>query len=69
MDIEDASSLIFQTYYMMNWDTTEQLPSGMNCVNCGKPMLTVPLVRDKKGLEYEGRVCHNCKTLLWVKKD
>jgi hypothetical protein len=69
MEIEDASLLIFQTYYMIDWEKTIQAPSSTKCVECGGEMMTVEPIRDKKGQVYNGRVCHGCRTLLWVKKD
>lgn len=69
MEIEDANELIYFTYFMLDWTKVKQSPSSMECVTCGRKMNVVEEVKDKKGLRYEGRVCHNCKTVLWVKKD
>jgi uncharacterized protein with PIN domain len=68
MEIDDASSLIYRTYWMMDWPKASQSPSKTICVSCGTPMSAVEAVKDKKGLVYEGLVCHKCKTLLWSKK-
>jgi hypothetical protein len=68
MEIEDSSSLIFYTYYMMKWDEVSQSPSDVRCLSCGGAMMNVEQVRDKKGVVFEGIVCHGCKTLLWNRK-
>lgn len=68
MDIDDSSSLIFYTYYMVDWSTVSQSPSSATCLSCGGPMMTVEPVRDKKGVIFDGIVCHKCKTVLWTRK-
>jgi hypothetical protein len=68
MEIDDSSSLIFYTYYMVRWDEVSQSPSKVECLSCGGKMMDVEPVRDKKGLVYEGLVCHNCKTVIWSRK-
>jgi len=68
MEIDDASSLIYQTYWMTDWKKVAQSPSSTTCVSCGAKMSAVEPVRDKKGLVYDGLVCHNCKTLLWARR-
>ena len=68
MDIDDAGDLIFQTYYMMDWMKAVQTPSEDRCVTCGRPMMKVESVRDRRGASYEGRVCHGCKALFWLKE-
>lgn len=68
MDIDDSSSLIFYTYHLMDWGKLAQQPSSTKCMSCGGPMMTVEDIRDKKGLVYEGLVCHKCKTVLWSRK-
>jgi uncharacterized protein with PIN domain len=68
MEIEDANELIYYTYYMINWNSVKQYPSETKCVTCNNKMLTVERIRDKKGLEYEGHVCHNCKNVFWIKR-
>jgi len=65
MEIDDSSSLIFYTYYMMKWDEVAQHLSAMKCLSCGGEMMSVEPVKDKKGVVFEGIVCHKCKTLLW----
>ncbi len=69
MEIEDASELIYYTYYMLDWTKVRQSPSSTQCATCGRKMKVAEEVKDKKGLRYEGRVCHHCKTVFWVKKD
>ena len=69
MEIDDAGDLIFQTYYMMDWGKVRQSPCEDRCVTCGRPMLKVEPIRDKNGLVYEGRVCHSCKSVFWLKED
>ncbi len=65
MEIDDSTSLIFYTYFMMDWGKVSQSPSPTRCLSCGGPMMRVEPARDKKGLVYEGLVCHKCKSLLW----
>jgi hypothetical protein len=67
LEIDDAGELIFQTYYMMDWKKVQQTPSDRLCVACGVPMNKVEPFRDKKGLVYEGLVCHGCKSLFWLR--
>jgi hypothetical protein len=66
IDNDDPS---YRTYYMMNWDAVKQSPSWVTCVACGRAMLKVDPVRNKAGVAFEGRVCHSCKVLFWVRKD
>jgi len=68
MEIEDSTALIYYTYFMMNWGEVSQSPSDIKCLSCGGAMMRVEPVRDKKGVVFEGIVCHNCKTLLWNRK-
>ena len=65
VDIDDSSSLMYMTYFMMDWKKVSQSPSPVRCMSCGGPMMSVEPVRDKKGVVFEGVVCHNCKALLW----
>lgn len=69
MEIDDAGELLFRTYYMMDWKTVGQTVSDRLCVSCGGKMKKVGPVRDKKGLVYEGLVCHKCKVVFWLKQD
>lgn len=62
-------SPLFLTYYMMDWGKVSQSPSATRCVNCGVAMSSVEPVRDKKGVVFEGLVCHKCKTLLWSRRN
>ena len=68
MEIDDSSALIYQTYYMMDWRNVRQEPSDTTCVSCGQKMMSVEPVKDKRGLVFEGLVCHKCKTVLWARK-
>jgi hypothetical protein len=68
MEIEDSTALIYFTYYMMKWEEVSQTPSNTRCVSCGAAMMSLEPVRDKKGVVFEGIVCHTCKTLLWNRK-
>ena len=61
-------SPLFLTYFMMDWGKVSQGPSATKCFSCGGAMMTVEPVRDKKGVVFDGIVCHKCKTLLWTKK-
>jgi uncharacterized protein with PIN domain len=67
MDVDNAGDLIYFTYYMLNWSSVKQIRSEDRCVTCGEPLNRLEIARDKKGQEYEGTVCHRCKTVLWVK--
>ena len=69
MKIERAGDLIYWTYYMIDWGEVRQGSSDRPCMNCGRMMNTVEAVTDGRGSSYDGLVCHNCKTLLWVKKE
>jgi hypothetical protein len=31
-------------------------------------MMSVEPMRDKKGVVFEGLVCHKCKTVLWARR-
>ena len=68
MEIEDSSSLVYMTYYMMNWEQVSQSPSTTICASCGGAMMAVEPARDKKGLVFDGLVCHKCKTILWSRR-
>lgn len=69
MEIDDSAALKYYGYFMMDWGKVSQGPSATKCLSCGGEMMSVEPVRDKKGLAYDGLVCHNCKTLLWTRKD
>jgi len=69
MEIEDSAALIYYTYFMMDWGKVSQSPSDTKCVSCGGPMSSVEPVRDKKGVVFDGIVCHHCKTLIWNRKN
>ena len=68
MEIDDSAALFFYTYHMMDWGTVSQEPSETRCISCGEKMMDVGPVRDKKGVVFDGLVCHSCKTILWVRK-
>jgi hypothetical protein len=70
MEIDDdaAGDLILRTYYMVDWGKVGQTPSEDTCVRCGRPMLKVEAVRDRSGMAYGGRVCHNCKVVFWLRE-
>ncbi len=68
MEIEDSSALIYFTYFMMDWSKVSQEPSETKCMSCGGTMMSVEPVRDKKGVVFDGIVCHKCKSLIWSKK-
>jgi len=69
LEIDDAGELIFHTYYMIDWRTTPETAAEKHCITCGGAMMKVGPVRDKKGLVYEGFVCHGCKSIFWLKRD
>ncbi|HUH99839.1 MAG TPA: hypothetical protein VLY65_02240 [Nitrososphaerales archaeon] len=68
MEIDDSSALIYHTYFMMDWEKVSQSPSTTKCLGCGGPMMDVEPMRDKKGVVFDGIVCHKCKTLLWSRR-
>ncbi len=68
MEIDDSSALIYYTYWMMKWDDLSQEPSGTRCLSCDEMMMRVEPIRDKKGIVFEGLVCHKCKSVLWARK-
>jgi len=68
MEIEDSAALMYFTYYMMDWGKVSQMPSETKCLSCGGAMMGVEPVRDKKGVVFDGIVCHRCKTLIWERK-
>jgi hypothetical protein len=69
LEIDDAGELIFRTYHMMDWKVVPQTASDKLCVSCGGAMEKADPVRDKKGLVYDGFVCHRCKVVFWLKRD
>lgn len=56
------------TYYMMDWKKVAQIPSETLCATCGGSMMRVEPIKDKKGMVYDGLVCHKDKILLWARK-
>jgi hypothetical protein len=66
--LRTAVSPLLLTYFLMDWGKVSQSPSSTTCVSCGGPMMSVEPVRDKKGVVFDGLVCHKCKTLLWSRK-
>jgi uncharacterized protein with PIN domain len=68
MRIEDASELIFMTYYMVEWDKVKQKLSDERCVECGNYLYITEKIEDVKGTVYRGSVCHKCKRVLWLKE-
>jgi hypothetical protein len=68
MEIEDSAALMYYTYHMMDWGTLSQKPSETRCLLCGEAMMEVEPIRDKKGVVFEGLVCHRCKTVLWARR-
>jgi hypothetical protein len=65
----DAEDPNHRTYHMVDWSVTHQSPSNDSCVVCARPMRAVDPIRNKAGIAYEGRVCHSCKVVFWVRKD
>jgi len=53
---------------MMDWSKVSQKPSHTRCLSCGGAMMRVEAVKDKKGVIFDGLVCHNCKTVLWTRR-
>jgi hypothetical protein len=67
--MEGTNDPIYLTYYMMDWKNSARVPSEDKCVTCGESMLQVEPITNKRGVTYEGRVCHSCKCLFWIRKD
>ena len=68
VDIETEVSPLFLTYFMMDWAKLSQEPSGTSCLSCGEKMMSIEPIRDKKGVVFDGLVCHKCKTVLWARR-
>jgi len=68
MEIDDSSTLMYYTYFMMDWGKVSQKPSTTKCMSCGGTMMSVEPIRDKKGVVFDGIACHKCKILLWSRK-
>lgn len=62
----DSVDPTYRTYYMVDWETVHQTPSKDRCVSCGKFMMNVEPIQSNAGRTYQGRVCHNCKTIFWL---
>jgi uncharacterized protein with PIN domain len=69
LKVDKPGDLIFQTYFMVDWNRTEQSATNEKCVQCGGDLRKVEGVTDKNGRRYEGRVCHSCKLVIWMKSD
>jgi hypothetical protein len=67
--IDKAADLIYLTYFMVDWKTAKQEPSGIKCAECGQPMNRVEPAIDSTGKSYDGFVCHGDKRVIWVKGD
>ncbi len=65
MEIDDSAALIYYTYYMVDWAKVSQKESQTQCLGCGRKMMDIEALRDKKGALFEGKVCHSCKTVVW----
>jgi hypothetical protein len=68
MEIDDSSALMYYTYYMMDWPKLSPEPSAVSCLSCGEKMMSVEPISDKKGVVFEGLVCHKCKTVIWARR-
>ncbi len=69
MEIDGADDLTLRTYYMVDWKSACQTDSNATCVTCGGKMRKFEPYRDKKGIIYDGLVCHTCKQVYWLKRD
>ena len=67
--MEGTNDPIYLTYHMMDWKKVGQSPSEDGCVTCGGTMLQVEPITSRRGIVYEGRVCHGCKVLYWIRKN
>jgi hypothetical protein len=54
---------------MLDWNKTKQEPSGERCVKCASRMYRILGAKDSKGKDYDGLVCHECKTVIWIRKN
>jgi hypothetical protein len=68
MEIDDSAALIHFTYHMMEWEKLSQAPSTTKCFSCGGSMMSVEPIRDKKGVVFDGLVCHKCKSVIWARR-
>ena len=68
MDIDDTAVLMHFTYFMMEWDKLSQQPSATKCMSCGEAMMSVEPIKDKKGVVFDGLVCHKCKVVIWGRR-
>jgi hypothetical protein len=68
MEIDDSAALIHYTYFMMDWTKLSQAPSATKCFSCGESMMNVEPIRDKKGVVFDGLVCHKCKSVIWARR-
>jgi len=66
--LKTGLSPLFLTYFMLDWTKVEQTPASTKCMSCGGAMMNVEPMRDKKGVVFDGLVCHGCKTLLWSRR-
>jgi len=67
--MEGTNDPIYLTYYMMDWKKVGQSPSEDRCVTCGRTMFQVEPITSRRRIVYEGRVCHSCKFLYWIRKN
>jgi len=67
MKVENASDLIYLTYYMIDWKKIVQVPSDQNCTECGQPMRKGEQAVDSKGNRFDCYVCHGDKRVIWLK--
>jgi len=65
--IEKAGDLMFMTYYMIDWKKVRQESSEVRCADCGRQMNRAEPAIDSKGQRFDGYVCHDDKSVIWVK--
>lgn len=60
-------SPMWLTYHMVKWEEIAETESDQRCTVCGKPLNKTEAVTDKEGRAFEGYVCHQDKSVTWVK--
>lgn len=69
MNVEHAGDLMFLTYFMVNWKKEPQTQTSQPCSDCGREMRSIVANVGDGHSEYEGLVCHQCKRVVWMRKD
>lgn len=60
-------SPMWLTYFMVQWEGVRQSESDQKCTMCGRQMKRTEPFTFGDGPGYEGYVCHQDKSVTWVK--